>query len=83
MNRTMWILLVLIAALAIATIWRDQQGLPAPSYTLCKGLGNTNIYRCLHIKASKPKSTILTHYPDQMPPIWYVGLSGCRVRWVT
>jgi Na+/H+ antiporter NhaC len=36
MNRTMWILLVLIAALSIATIWRDQQGLPAPSHTLCK-----------------------------------------------
>ncbi len=36
MNRTMWILLVLITALSIATIWRDQQGLPAPSHTLCK-----------------------------------------------
>ena len=36
MNRAMWILLALIAALSIATIWRDQQGLPAPSHTLCK-----------------------------------------------
>ena len=36
MNRTMWILLVLIAALSIATIWREHQGLPAPSHTLCK-----------------------------------------------
>ena len=36
MSRTMWILLALIAALSIATIWRDQQGLPAPSHTLCK-----------------------------------------------
>ena len=44
MNRTMWILLVLIAALAIATIWRDQQGLPAPSYTLCKESLVTQIF---------------------------------------
>ena len=36
MSRTMWILLVLIAALSIAMIWRDSQGLPAPSHTLCK-----------------------------------------------
>jgi hypothetical protein len=36
MGRAMWILLALIAALSIATIWRDQQGLPAPSHTLCK-----------------------------------------------
>ena len=44
MSRTMWILLVLIAALAIATIWRDQQGLPAPSYTLCKESLVTQIF---------------------------------------
>ena len=44
MNRTMWILLVLIAALSIATIWRDQQGLPAPSYTLCKESLVTQIF---------------------------------------
>ena len=36
MSRTMWILLALIAALSIATIWRDQKGLPAPSHTQCK-----------------------------------------------
>ena len=44
MNRTMWILLVLIAALSIATIWRDQQGLPAPSHTLCKESLVTQIF---------------------------------------
>ncbi len=36
MSRTMWILLALIGALSIATIWRDSQDLPAPSHTLCK-----------------------------------------------
>ena len=36
MNRTMWILLALVAALSVAAIWRDQQGLPAPSWTNCK-----------------------------------------------
>ena len=36
MNRTMWILLGLIATLSIAMIWRDSQDLPAPSHTLCK-----------------------------------------------
>jgi len=36
MNRTMWILLALVAALSLATIWRDQQGLPSPSWTSCK-----------------------------------------------
>ncbi len=36
MSRTMWILLALIAALSVATMWRDSQKLPAPSYTLCK-----------------------------------------------
>ena len=36
MSRTMWILLALMAALSIAMMWRDQQGLPAPSHTLCK-----------------------------------------------
>jgi hypothetical protein len=36
MNRTMWIIVALIAALSIAHIWRDSQGMPAPSYTLCK-----------------------------------------------
>jgi len=36
MSRTMWILLALIAALSIAHIWHDSQGMPAPSYTLCK-----------------------------------------------
>ena len=36
MSRTMWILLVLIATLSIALIWRDQKGLPAPAHTLCK-----------------------------------------------
>lgn len=35
-SRTTWILLALIAVLAIATIWRDTQGLPAPSHTQCK-----------------------------------------------
>ena len=44
MSRTMWILLVLIAALSIATIWRDQQGLPAPSHTLCKESLVTQIF---------------------------------------
>ena len=44
MNRTMWILLALIVALSIATIWRDQQGLPAPSYTLCKESLVTQIF---------------------------------------
>ncbi len=36
MSRTMWILLALIAALSIATIWRDSQDLPAPAHTRCK-----------------------------------------------
>jgi hypothetical protein len=36
MNRTMWILLALLAALSFAAIWRDSKGLPAPSWTLCK-----------------------------------------------
>ena len=36
MSRTMWILLALIAALSIATIWHDQQDLPAPAHTQCK-----------------------------------------------
>ena len=36
MSRTMWILFALIAALSIATIWRDSQNLPAPAYTKCK-----------------------------------------------
>jgi hypothetical protein len=36
MNRTMWILLALLAAMSIAAIWRDSQGLPEPSWTLCK-----------------------------------------------
>ena len=36
MSRNMWILVALIAALSVALIWRDSQGMPAPSYTLCK-----------------------------------------------
>ena len=44
MSRTMWILLALLAALSIATIWRDQQGLPAPSHTLCKESLATQIF---------------------------------------
>ena len=36
MNRTMWILLVLVVALSLTAIWREQQGLPAPSWTHCK-----------------------------------------------
>ena len=36
MSRTMWILLGLLAALSIATIWRDQSGMPAPQHRLCK-----------------------------------------------
>jgi hypothetical protein len=44
MSRTMWILMVLIVALSIATIWRDQQDLPAPSYTLCKESLVTQIF---------------------------------------
>ena len=36
MNRTMWILLGLLAALSIATIWRDQSGMPAPQHRMCK-----------------------------------------------
>ena len=36
MSRTMWILLGLLAALSIATIWRDQSGMPAPQHRICK-----------------------------------------------
>ena len=36
MSRTMWILLGLLAVLSIATIWRDQSGMPAPQHRLCK-----------------------------------------------
>ena len=36
MSRTMWILLGLLAALSIATIWRDQSGMPAPQHRMCK-----------------------------------------------
>ncbi len=36
MIRTMWILLALITVLSLAAIWRDSQGMPAPSWTMCK-----------------------------------------------
>ena len=35
MNRNMWILLALVVALSLAAIWREQQGLSAPSWTNC------------------------------------------------
>ena len=44
MSRTMWILVALIAALSITHIWRDSQGMPAPSYTLCKETLVTQIF---------------------------------------
>ena len=44
MSQTMWILLALIAALSIAHIWRDSQGKPTPSYTLCKESLVTQIF---------------------------------------
>ena len=36
MSRTMWILLGLLAALSITTIWRDESGMPAPPHHMCK-----------------------------------------------
>lgn len=36
MSRTMWILLGLLAALSIATLWRDQSDMPAPQHRMCK-----------------------------------------------
>ena len=44
MSRTMWILVALIATLSIVHIWRDSQGMPAPSYTLCKESLVTQIF---------------------------------------
>ncbi len=44
MNRTMWILLALIMVLSVAAIWRDSQGMPAPSWTLCKESLFTQIF---------------------------------------
>ena len=44
MSRTVWVLVALIAALSIAHIWRDSQGMPAPSYTLCKESLVTQIF---------------------------------------
>ena len=36
MSRTMWILLGLLALLSIGTIWRQESGMPAPKYQMCK-----------------------------------------------
>ncbi|MDB4852514.1 hypothetical protein OAI23_03400 [Alphaproteobacteria bacterium] len=36
MSRTMWILLGLLAALSIASIWRDESGMSAPPHRMCK-----------------------------------------------
>jgi hypothetical protein len=36
MSRTMWILLGLLAALSIASIWRDESGMRAPQHRMCK-----------------------------------------------
>ena len=36
MSRAMWILLGLLAALSIATLWRDQSDMPAPQHRMCK-----------------------------------------------
>ena len=44
MSQIMWILVALIAALSIAHIWRDSQGMPAPRYTLCKESLVTQIF---------------------------------------
>ena len=44
MSRTMWILVALIATLSIVHIWRDSQGMPALSYTLCKESLVTQIF---------------------------------------
>ena len=44
MSRIIWILVALIAALSIAHMWRDSQGMPAPSYTLCKESLVTQIF---------------------------------------
>ena len=44
MSRIMWILVALIAALSLAHIWRDSQGMPAPSYTLCRESLVTQIF---------------------------------------
>jgi hypothetical protein len=44
MNRTMWILLGLLAALSIATIWRDSTGMPTPQHRMCKESLFTQIF---------------------------------------
>ncbi|XDZ63258.1 hypothetical protein AB8881_12030 [Alphaproteobacteria bacterium LSUCC0396] len=44
MSRTMWILLALMAVLSISMIWRDSEGKPAPSWTLCKESLFTQIF---------------------------------------
>ena len=36
MSRTMWIILSLLAALSIASIWRDESGWRAPQHRMCK-----------------------------------------------
>ena len=36
MNRTMWMLLGLLALLSIGTIWRQGAGMPTPQHLLCK-----------------------------------------------
>jgi hypothetical protein len=40
----MWILLGLLAALSIATIWRDESGMPAPQHRMCKESLFTQIF---------------------------------------
>ena len=44
MSRTMWILLGLLAALSIASIWRDESGMPATQHRLCKESLFTQIF---------------------------------------
>ena len=36
MSRTMWMLLGLLAILSIATIWRQETGMPTPQHLMCK-----------------------------------------------
>ena len=48
MNRAMWILLALVAALSLAAIWRDQRGLPRQLDQLQGITLHTGIHRRLH-----------------------------------
>lgn len=36
MSRTAWIMVAVITAMALASIWRSQSGAPTPRWELCK-----------------------------------------------